>query len=41
MDSTDEILSDPELLEEALKGMEEAKARKTKKLAEIKKELGF
>ena len=41
MDSTDEIMSNPELLEEALKGREEAKAGKTKKLSVIKRELGF
>ena len=41
MDSTDEILSDSELREEALKGREEAKVGKTKKLSVIKRELGF
>ena len=38
MDSTDEILSDPQLREEALKGREEAKEGKTKKLSMIKRE---
>lgn len=41
MKSTIEILSDPKLKKEALKGREQAKAGKTKKLADIKKELGF
>ena len=41
MDSTDKILSDPELREEALKGREQAKAGKTKKLSVIKREIGF
>lgn len=41
MKSTLEILSDPALREEALIGKEQARQGKTKKLADIKKELGF
>ena len=41
MESTVEIMSDPELREEALKGREDAKAGKTKKLSVIKRERDF
>lgn len=41
MKSTLEILSDPELRADAIKGKNQAKKGKTKKLTDIKKELGF
>ncbi len=41
MDSTIEIMSDPELLDDALKGREDAKTGVTKKLSVIKREIGF
>lgn len=41
MRATLEILSDPELRVEALKGKKQAKKGKTRKLADIAKELGF
>ena len=41
MKSTLEILSDPKLRIDALKGKEQAKKGKTRKLADIAKELDF
>ena len=41
MKATLEILSDPKLRDEALKGKEQAKKGKTKKLTDIAKELDF
>ena len=41
MKATLEILSNPELRAEALKGKEQAKKGKTRKLADVTKELGF
>lgn len=41
MKATLEILSDPELRDEALKGKDEATRGKARKLEDIKKELGL
>ncbi len=41
MKATLEILSDPKLMDEALKGKEQARQGNVKKLEDVKKSLGF